>query len=304
MCVHPFTPQYDRCLTELARHTQTLATPAAPAIAWLYRGGCLQNLRELRGAVRDYDRALARAAELTPAQAAQVYASRGVCKRQLDDKAGAVADGEQAIRLDPKARYYTDPGMARYWAGQLEDAIADFNQALALDPDETWSIAYRGLAYQRLGDHTAAIADFTQVIDLPVPVAYTLYVYRAQSSMALEQFEAAIADCDIAAQRAGVEDFNIYLVRGECYFKVGNLAAALGDLSRGMALKPAVHKFYLWRGLVFRAMGDGESATEDLADFVNLHPGGAVAALYESANALHFEPASLEEDSRIPALID
>lgn len=290
MCVRPFTPQYDRCLAELALHTQTIATHSAPAVTWLYRGGCLQNLHDLQGAVRDYDRALARAGELKLAELAQVYASRGVCKRQLDDKDGAVADGEQAVLLDPKAKYYTDLGMARYWAGTLPEAIADFDQALALDPEESWSVAYRGLSYQKLNQHNAAITDFTTLIDLPLHVAYTLYLYRAQSLMALNRFEEAIADCDTAAERAKNEDFNIYFVRGSCYFRVGNLAAALGDLSRAIALEPMVHSLYLWRGLVLRAMGDQDSAADNLAEFVRLHPHGSLAALQESASAMHQYP--------------
>lgn len=294
MCVRPFTPQYDRCLAELARHTQAIATHSARAVTWLYRGGCLQNLSDLRGAVRDYDQVLTRAGELKLAELAQVYASRGVCKRQLDDKAGAVADGEQAVLLDPKAKYYTDLGMARYWAGALEEAIADFNQALSLDPDESWSVAYRGLAYQQQGDHTAAIVDLTQLIDLPLHVAYTLYLYRARSFMVLDRLEEAIADCDIAAQRASVEDYNVYLVRGYCYFRLGHLAAALGDLSRAIALKPTFGELALWRGLVYQALGDHESATNDLADFVNTHPNGVAVALYEAANALHLHPGQSE----------
>jgi tetratricopeptide (TPR) repeat protein len=306
MCVRPFTPQYHTCLAELAQYTQTIATQSAPAVTWLYRGGCLQNLHDLRGAVRNYNQALERAGELTLAEVAQVYASRGVCKRQLDDKLGAVADGEQAILLDPKAKYYTDLGMARYWAGTLEAAIADFNQALALDGDESWSIAYRGLSYQGLGEHTAAIADLTQLIDLPVRVSYNLYLYRARSFTALDRFEEAIADCDIAAHRAAVEDFNIYQVRGYCYFRLGNLAAALGDFSRAVALNPDVHGFYLWRGLVYQALGDHYSATNDLADFVLLHPQGPAIAFHESAQALHLHPVQvgLETIVGVPALMN
>jgi hypothetical protein len=51
MCVKPLTSEYDACVNQLAAYTRAIAGGQAPAITWLYRGGCLQMLRDLAGAI-------------------------------------------------------------------------------------------------------------------------------------------------------------------------------------------------------------------------------------------------------------
>ena len=308
MCVKPFTPEYDRCVSQLAHYTRLIASGDAPAITWLYRGGCLQNMRDLRGATRDYERALARAAELTPAQLAQVYDSRGVSRRQIDDLAGAIADGEQAVAYHPQhARYYSNLGQARARAGDLVGAIADFNRAIALDATEDWATGYRGHCQQQLGHHEQAIADFSHLIDLSPLASYQLLLNRAYSHMMLDHFGEAIADCDTAARRAEAEDYRIYLVRGYCCFRLGDLPTALGDFARGISLNRDLGELHLYRGLVYRAIGDETAAADDLAEFVALHSGGAAKAIQEiayAAEALSPIPAMMPSATLAPALAD
>jgi tetratricopeptide (TPR) repeat protein len=287
MCVKPLTSEYDTCVNHLAGYTRAIAGGQAPAITWLYRGGCLQMLRDLSGATRDFDRAIARREELSPHQLAQVYDSRNVCRRQLSDFAGAVADGEQAAALHPEmARYYANLGFARMWAGDVAGGIADLTHALELDPQEYWAVGYRGMCYQRIGAHEQAIADFNRLLSDPATSYFILYS-RADSYVSLERFEEAIADCDAAAERAGEidEDFRIYTLRGYCSFRLGDMDAALGDLARAIALRSNLDEPYLWRGLIYRAIGDQAAATDDLAAFVARHPGGVAAALQRIATA-------------------
>jgi tetratricopeptide (TPR) repeat protein len=106
--------------------------------------------------------------------------------------------------------------------------------------------------------------------------------------VSLERFEDAIADCDEAAVRAGEkdEDFRIYTLRGYCHFRLGNLDAALGDLARAVALGAKEAELYLWRGLIFRALGDELAATDDLTHFVTRHSSGPAAALQRIATAM------------------
>jgi tetratricopeptide (TPR) repeat protein len=257
-------------------------------ITWLYRGGCLQMLRDLPGAARDYGRAIALAEDLSAHELAQAYDSRNACRRQLSDFAGAIADGEQAVALHPEmARYYANLGFARMWAGDLVRGIADLTHALELDPEEYWALGYRGMCYQRSGAHEQAIADFNRLLSDPA-TSYFILLSRANSYVSLEQFEAAITDCDEAALRAGEidEDFRNSTLRGYCHFRLGNLDAALGDLARAVALRSNLGELYLWRGLIYRALGDETAATDDLALFVTHHPDGAAAALQRIATSM------------------
>jgi tetratricopeptide (TPR) repeat protein len=288
MCVKPLTDEYDACVRQLAVYTNTIASGHAPAITWLYRGGCLQMLRDLAGAARDYDRAIACGQELAAHELAQVYDSRNVCRRQLSDFAGAIADGEQAVLLHPEmARYFANLGFARMWAGDIATGIADLTHALELDPEEYWAVGYRGMCYQRIGEHERAIDDFSSLLFDPT-ASYFILLSRANSYVSLERFEEAIADCDAAAERAGEkdEDFRIYTLRGYCHFRLGNLDAALGDLARAVALGTNEAELYLWRGLIYRAIGDEQATTDDLTQFVTRHPGGPAAAFQRLANAM------------------
>ena len=295
MCVTPLTPEYNDCVKYLADQTGLIASGTAPAITWLYRGGALQMLRDLAGAARDYDRAIARGGELSRHELAQVYDSRNVCRRQLSDFAGAVADGEQAVALHPEMpRYHSNLGFARMWAGDASGGIADLTHALELDPQEYWALGYRGMCYQRLGAHERAIADFNRLLSDPA-TSYFILLSRADSYVSLEQFEQAIADCDAAALRAGEkdEDYRIYTLRGYCYFRLGDMDAALGNLSRAVALRSNLAELYLWRGLIYRAIGDEAAAADDLAEFATRHPRGAAAAFQRIATAMKI-PLTIE----------
>jgi tetratricopeptide (TPR) repeat protein len=305
MCVFQNTPAYEKCVRELAAFSREIGRGAAPAITWLYRGGCLQNLRDLAGAVRDYDVAVARGAELTPTELAQVYDSRSISRRQLKDFAGAVADGEQAVTLIPdNARYWANLGDARYWAQDYDGAITALNRALSLNPEETWAYAYRGRCRQRRGEHEPAIADLTLALSDKFS-SYHLLLDRAESFFWLGRYAEAIADCAEAEQRAGSEEnYRINLIRGCASLLSGDPDRALGDLAHALVINKSAPELYLWRGLAFRALGDETAAAADLAIFAARHPGGAARAAREMADALELvsAPAASPRSPILPVM--
>jgi tetratricopeptide (TPR) repeat protein len=131
--------------------------------------------------------------------------------------------------------------------------------------------------------------------------SYFILLSRANSYVSLERFEEAIADCDAAALRAGEndEDFRIYTLRGYCRFRLGNLDAALGDLARAVALGTNEAELYLWRGLIYRALGDELAATDDLAQFVMRHPSSPAAALQRIATVMELSLSVALADSMV-----
>jgi tetratricopeptide (TPR) repeat protein len=294
MCVKPFTPEYENCLNELAAATRQLGSGKAPAITWMIRGGCLQNLRDLAGATRDYTRAVERGAELTSAELAQVYDSRNVTRRQLKEYRGAVADGVQAVALAPaKARYHTNLGYARIWLGEFDKALADLNRALEIDPEEYWAIGYRALCYLWMQQYAQALEDYNYLLAISTNPSHSLLVNRARCYIGLEHFEQAISDCHHAAHHTEQEDPDVYRVRGYAEWKQGDLSAALGDFSRAIGLKKDLADAYLWRGLVLRELGDEIAAQENLSEFVRLYPKGPLAAVQLMAEAVANSPAML-----------
>lgn len=70
-----------------------------------------------------------------------------------------------AIALAPKiASFYLDRAIAAGISGNDHGAIADLDHVLALDPRRTDALVLRGVAWQRLGDHARAVADWREAI--------------------------------------------------------------------------------------------------------------------------------------------
>lgn len=286
MCVHPNTPEYATCVQELPELTQHIASGQAPATAWLQRGEWLQLMGEVRGAIRDYDQALQRRDELTPEQLAHLYVRRGVCYRRSLKFDLAVEDLLRALALQPEKGYFWSClGIARYYQGEIELALEALTRALELDPtqdERSWEM--RALCYQALGEHDRAVEDFTRRLALDIPPYPLLYAYRAHSRLMLGQYDLAIADCDQGEAIDHHEDtFDLYWIRGHARFVQGQAAPALGDFSRAIALRHDLAELYLWRGLVYRALGDEAAAADDLTEFVQHHPDGGAKALHDLA---------------------
>lgn len=77
------------------------------------------------------------------------------------------AEDINAQKLDwADAEDYHQQGMEKAKRGKYKEAIEDFTQAVCINPNYATAYKYRGLAYSRLGDAPAAIADFHKAADL------------------------------------------------------------------------------------------------------------------------------------------
>jgi tetratricopeptide (TPR) repeat protein len=164
-------------------------------------------------------------------------------------------------------------------------AVADLTRALACNPYDAAARECRGRCYQALGEHQRAIADFGQLLATGGGSYHTL-IDRAQSYIALDRLGPALIDCEIAVRQLGDgDDERVYQLRGYVLFRLGDLYGALGDLSRAIGLGAA--EAYFWRGLVYRALGDGAAADENMAAFALRHPAGVAPALSAIAGELY-----------------
>jgi tetratricopeptide (TPR) repeat protein len=284
MCIQPNTTEYDQGMEQLALLTRLVASGAATGQTFLDRAEWFQLMGAIPSAVRDYDRAFERRDELTDDQLAFLHVKRGVCYRRLSRYEDALVDLNQAIALKPqKAYHWSCRGIVRYHQGEFELARGDLSRAIELDPqgdERSWEV--RALCHQVLGDHQAAIDDLTQRLAMDVAPYTMLYVYRAYSYMLLGRYDEALHDC-LHGQR--IDDhsgtFDLYRLLGHVRFARGEAGQALGDFSKALALAPEVGELHLWRGLVFRALGDEAAAADDFTEFVQRHPDGAAQALFD-----------------------
>ena len=64
------------------------------------------------------------------------------------------------------AEDYHQHGMEKAKRGKYKEAVEDFTQVVCINPNYATAYKYRGLAYSRLGENPAAIADFNKAADL------------------------------------------------------------------------------------------------------------------------------------------
>lgn len=109
---------------------------------------------------------------------ADAYLNRGLAEHSASHRAEALADLNKALDLDPSlTRAYNARGQIYLENGDVQKTIQDCSKSIQVNP--TVDAYYqRGEAYERLGQHQKAIADFDAAIaesrDAP-------FVYRARS---------------------------------------------------------------------------------------------------------------------------
>jgi hypothetical protein len=133
---------------------RALAVHPESGLIRFYWGNTLRERGELAAAIEQYDRALALGVPL----AAEAHNNRSVAHQARGELALALADMDEAIRLAPSARAYTNRGLLRV-ADDLPGAIADFGEAIRLDPDAPEAYRLRAIARERAGDTAGALAD-------------------------------------------------------------------------------------------------------------------------------------------------
>jgi tetratricopeptide (TPR) repeat protein len=88
-------------------------------------------------------------------------------------------------------------GRAQVATGDARAAVASYTSALEVESSHVKAQLARGLAFQSLGEHAAAIEDFTNVIRCfdSWPGAYLAFYGRAVCLQAIGNFDDAIVDC-------------------------------------------------------------------------------------------------------------
>ncbi|HXI09549.1 MAG TPA: tetratricopeptide repeat protein [Thermodesulfobacteriota bacterium] len=133
----------------------------------------------------------------------------------------------------------------------------------------------RGLAYRKLKDYPAALADFDRALSIN-PGFYYSYVNRGLVRGDMSEFDAAIADFGRAVSLK--PDYaEAYYYRAIAEFNKGLFPEVFADLTEAIKLKPGYADAYSKRGLAHYSLGHYESALEDFSKAASLEPAnGAV----------------------------
>lgn len=208
------------------------------------------------------------AVEENPASAV-AYSNRCLAYLQLDQPTHAIADCTQGLRINPEiTESYLNRGLAYYRLGQYADAIADYQQLINHHPDDHRAYYNLGLAQSALGNYTAALEIYSIALHHTAPsnVAAEAEIYndRGVSYLYLERYKAALADFSQALDLG--DGVRSYFNRACCYHHLKEYLLAIQDLSRVLSVTPDDARSYLVRGLVHQQLGARVDAIADWQD--------------------------------------
>ena len=154
-----------------------------------------------------------------------------------------------------------------------EDSIATCSQMIA-HPDKSSNLELvdlltaRGYAYNRLGSHKLALADFKRAIRLQ-PRHAEGYYDQGLSLQQLGEWNRAIEDYTVAARLQPNFESALFN-RGYAYEHLGDLQHTVADFSVVIRLDPNYAPAYFYRGAAYKDLGNDAQAKADFASAARL----------------------------------
>jgi len=243
--------------------------------AYVGRGMRREGLGDIKGAIRDYTKAI----EVDPLFP-EAYGSRAEARMKLGDTKGAQRDGRAAIEAqrkvgDPilreiKSRLARNPedvsalcdrAFREASRGDYEGAIRDYKRALEFseDKDDKWSVLFYLIrAQEYIGDYQSAIANASRAIDL-FPDQDSWYMTRAKLRASAGDLEGSRADLQEYLGRKRREkvaeiqklteslnenpnDARLLLNRAEDWRYLGEYDKALSDVRKALAVASETYR--------------------------------------------------------------
>ena len=232
------------------------------------------------------------------------YARRGAAETSRHNYAHAIADLTRACELAPnEPDYFYERGMAYSLNDQGDLALADFGHAIQIKPDDLAARLARarlhvghkdadalvladldvadrvaasddstrleiGALYERAGNPTAAITEYTQWIDShnrdESDLARGLNGRCWARALSGRELAQALDDCDRAVRRRP-EDGSYYDSRGLVQLRLGHYDQAIRDYDKALRLSPKNAWSLYGRGIAKLRKGDSAGGHADIA---------------------------------------
>ena len=172
--------------------------------------------------------------------------------------------------IEPDAQDYFSRGIKVHQREELDDAIAYYTVVIELDSDPnlvSQAYVHRGLAYQRKGEFSRAIDDFTRLMEIgPNHICADVYKYRGVVYLQKGELDCAIRDFSEAIE-LNPNHIDAYYDRAMIYMKKGNHEFAVEDFHKvvqlhvGYTLNPIIQYYH---GIAWLFLGEWENARRDL----------------------------------------
>jgi lipoprotein NlpI len=208
--------------------------------------------------------------EAGPSTAAD-FSNRGIKRQAAGDLDGAIQDFNQALALDPHAvEVYYQRGLARQAKRDFPGASADYTQVIALNPKRADAFSNRGFIKQAGHDLDGALADYIQALALNpnTPAAYyNIGLIKVQRG----DVDGGIAAYDRAVQLDPHMAF-AYYNRGVAKNTEGDVDGAIADYTQALTLNPKISLAFCNRGVARQSKGDADGALADYTQALSLDP--------------------------------
>jgi tetratricopeptide (TPR) repeat protein len=124
-------------------------------------------------------------------------------------------------------------GLEKVKKRDYKGAIEDYSQSLLRDPSYDKAYYNRGLAYLEIGELKAAVADFTQVIQ--IKPSSKAYYHRGRTQVLLADLQSALSDFSQAIQ-LDPTDAKAYKNRAQVKAELGDKPGAMADYEKAISL--------------------------------------------------------------------
>jgi eukaryotic-like serine/threonine-protein kinase len=207
------------------------------------------------------------------------YMNRFIVRKCLGEYEAALADITKVIEIEPaKAERYVSRADNYVRLGHNDEAFADVNKAIELEPGKTDYYLKRANYYLRLGRYDEALAGLTAAAERDVSKVSLCYEAIARIHCVQERYEDALADLDVALQRAQKLERAVGTLFSRAVLdrRMGRLDQAEADFAQALQRcddAPQTSDTLRLRGLVQARWGRYDDALADYARAAAADPG-------------------------------
>lgn len=131
---------------------------SADVVNYINNGSQKCKLKDYKGAIQDYDKALS----ISPISY-EAYYNRGACRYFLRDFNGAINDFSMVILLNPNySNAYSYRGLCKIQLKNYSDAIKDCDKALKINPNDYRASYYKSQCEYQLKNYMGYMSDIEQ----------------------------------------------------------------------------------------------------------------------------------------------
>jgi tetratricopeptide (TPR) repeat protein/S1-C subfamily serine protease len=228
--------------------------------------------------------AIGEAIKLSPRAA--FYSNRGNLYALQQKWELALADYNKATDINPNyVEAYINRGSLYFDQQKLELALTDFNKAIARNPQLANAYYNRGNLYSKQQKRDLALADYNKAIDIN-PNYVEAYINRGNLYSKQQKWDLALADFNKAID-INPRYADAYYNRGNLYSKQQKWNLALADYNKAIARNPQFASAYINRGVLYKNQQKWDLALADYNKAIQINPIDANA--YYNRGNLYFK---------------